>query len=187
MKGKAFHINTGLMPSLNIIVAVDELGGFGKDGKIPWHYPEDLKHFQQVTKDCACIMGRKTYEDMYSMVVARKSKGKEFKTPVRIKNILPGRDNYVVTKQEKLEGVTTVNNIRKATILTKKDKIFILGGERIFIEALPFVNKVYLTLVKGDFNCDRFFPVDYLTKHFKITGGEQGGHSFLFVNYERIK
>lgn len=179
-------MNTGLMPPLSIIAAVDECGGFGKDGKIPWHYSEDLKHFHQVTKDSACIMGRKTYEDMYEMVVARKSKGKESKTPVRIKNILPGRDNYVVTKQEKLEGVTTVNNIRKATMLTKRNKIFVLGGERMFIEALPFVTKIYMTLVKGDFKCDRFFPVDVLTKHFKITSGEEGNESLLFVNYERI-
>ena len=59
---------------VEIIVAVDEDGGFGKDGKIPWHYSEDLKHFKEVTTGHVCIMGRKTYEDMLEMRKARDAK-----------------------------------------------------------------------------------------------------------------
>lgn len=175
------------MKPLNLIVAVDEMGGFGKEGKIPWNHPEDLKHFQKVTKGAACIMGRKTYLDMYDMVVARKTKGKKSKKPVKIKEILPGRDSYVVSREKKFEGVTVVKRIRKAIELTDKQKIFVIGGDRIYNEALPFVNYVYMTLVKGDHKCDRFFPVDYIQRNFKIVGGEKGSNSLLFIEYKRTR
>lgn len=187
MRGKAFNNDVGSMQPLNLIVAVDECGGFGKNGKIPWHYTEDLKHFQKVTKGAACIMGRLTYQDMYDMIVARKEKNKKTKKPIQFKEILPGRDSYVVTRHKELMGVTTVNNIRRAVESTKKDRIFVIGGERMYTEALPFVNKIYLTLVKGDYNCDKFFPIDYVRKNFKITGGEKGSDNLLFIEYERVK
>jgi dihydrofolate reductase len=72
------------MNNVNIIVAVDDAGGFGKDGKIPWHFPEDFKRFKEITKDSVCVMGRNTYEDMLEMVKSRK------KDPnVKIETILP--------------------------------------------------------------------------------------------------
>lgn len=175
------------MKPLKLIVAVDEQGGFGKEGKIPWNHPEDLKHFQRVTKDAACIMGRKTYQDMYDIVVARKKKDKKSKEPVKIKEILSGRDCYVVTRQKKIEGATAVPRIRKAIELTDRKNTFVIGGEQIYSEALPFVNYIYMTLVKGEHECDRFFPIDYIRKHFKIVNGKKGSDSLLFIEYKRIK
>lgn len=173
------------MKPLSLIVAVDEQGGFAKGGIIPWSYPEDLKHFQQVTKGAACIMGRKTYHDMYDMVIARKTKGKKSKKPVKIEEILPGRECYVVSRQKNFEGATAVPRLRKAVEITDKRKIFIIGGERIYTEALPFVNHIYMTLVKGEHDCDRFFPIDYVQKHFKITSGKKESDSLLFIEYKR--
>ena len=99
-------IKTTISP-LSIIVAVDESGGFGKGGKIPWNIPEDMKHFQEVTKGGVCIMGRKTYEDMLAMTTIRKEKeaAKETGSPPTtselqrtITEILPGRTSFVVTR-----------------------------------------------------------------------------------------
>ena len=185
---KQFNVDAGLMKPLSLIVAVDEHGGFGKDGKIPWHHSEDLKHFQKTTKGAACIMGRKTYHDMYDMVLARKggSKKKEKKKPVVIKEILPGRECYVVTNSmTDVEGATAVKSIREAVEQTKKRKIFVIGGEKMYIESLPWVNTIYMTVVKGTYECDRFFPVDYVHKNYRIVRGEAGSDSLLFVEYAR--
>lgn len=176
------------MKPLDMIIAVDEEGGFGKDGKIPWHHPEDLKHFQSTTKGSACIMGRKTYHDMYDMIVARKSKSKngEKKKPVRIKEILPGRECYVISRSIKeVEGATVVNNIRKAVETTEKKNIFVIGGESIYGEALPWTQHIYLTLVKGQFNCDRFFSLKYLQDYFKIDSGKKLSDNLLMIKYIR--
>lgn len=172
---------------LNIIVAVDESAGFGKGGKIPWHYSEDMKNFRKVTNGSACIMGRKTYFDMFDMVVEKKSKGKKKDKPVVIPAILPGRDSYVVSKTlTRVEGATVAPSLGAAVSKTKKKTIFVLGGERLFVEALSWVNRIYMTIVPGYHDCDRFFPVQYLTKHFKIVEGRQSGE-LKFVTYQRIK
>ena len=180
--------NVGTMRPLSIIVAVDEAAGFAKDGKIPWHFPEDLKHFKQATTGGACIMGRVTYQDMYDMVIARKSKGdeNEKKKPVHIEEILPKRESFVVTNTmgPSIEGATVVPNIRAAVERTSKNAIFVIGGERMFIEALPWVNRIYMTIVKGTYDCDRFFPVDYVQKHFRIVKGKKKS-PLTFMEYVR--
>ena len=169
---------------LSIIVGVDTLGGFGKDGKIPWNIPEDMKHFQKVTNGGVCIMGRKTYEDMLEMVKKRKKKGSK-----KIKEILPGRESFVVTSDEafKVEGATVVKNIHEAVQTLSSDdnrEVFVIGGSRMFNEALTWTNKIYMTIVKDkEFDCDVFFPLTALLK-FKITEGEQTDKLF-FITYER--
>ena len=169
---------------LSLIVAVDEYGGFGKDGKIPWNYPEDLKRFKKVTNGSACIMGKYTYDDMYDMTLARKKKSKKKNEIITIDEILPGRESYVVTKTDKVMGATAVPTIRTALEKTKKNSIFVIGGYRIYVEALPFVNKVYMTLVEGTYQCDRIFPVNYLVKYFKLIKGEKKG-KLKFLEYRR--
>ena len=179
--------NCGLMKPVSIIVAVDTHGGFGKDGKIPWNHKEDLKHFQTITKDAACVMGRQTYLDMYDMFVTRRTKNKKnIKKPSGIKEILPGRESYVVSKTIKdTEGAKIITGFRQAIEETKKDKIFILGGERLFIETLPWVNTIYMTLVLGTYDCDKFFPIEYVHQHFKIENVDKGSDSLIFIKYTR--
>jgi dihydrofolate reductase len=176
----------GMMKPLSLIIAVDETGGFSKDGKIPWHFSEDLKHFKLITSRNACIMGRNTYQDIYDMIIARKLKNSKKDKPVKIEEILPGRECYVISHTLKnVEGATVVPNIRKAVESTKKNKIFIIGGERVYNESLPWVNRVYMSIIKGEYGCDRFFPVNYIYKNFNIVGGKKGSDSLLFVEYRR--
>ena len=168
---------------LSIIVAVDEYGGFGKDGKIPWNIPEDLKHFQKVTKGGVCIMGRATYQDMYDMVMARKKK------PTKVKKIIPGRECFVVSNTvTEVEGATVVTDIMQIFNTLPKDddrEIFIIGGERMFIEALPFTNKVYMTIITGTYDCDKYFPLKSLKK-FEIVDGKKS-EAMCTVVYNRIR
>jgi len=176
------------MVPLSIIVAVDQEGGFGKDGKIPWYFTEDLKHFKKTTKNSVCIMGRKTYEDMLEMVNKRSDEPLERdKSP-----ILKGRESYVVTSNKDFEapGATVVHNIRAAIqSLAEADKreVFVIGGERMYIEALAYTNTIYMSIVKEkSYDCDRFFPIQVINKKFKQVDGSEND-DLMFVKYIRIK
>lgn len=166
---------------IQIIVGVDCEGGFGKDGKIPWKSSEDLKRFKKITDGATCVMGRNTYEDMLGMVKQRK-KGED------INELLPNRQCLVVTSNVniELEGATRVSSLSDAMLKSDKDKeIFVVGGEKMYIEALAVAHRVHMTVMKGEaFDCDRFFPVKFLHEKFKITEGEQT-EDLYFVQYNR--
>lgn len=171
---------------LSIVVAVDQQGGFGKDGKIPWHVPEDLKHFKSITKGGVCIMGRRTYEDMFEMIKSRQKKKKT------LKNILPNRESIVLTSNEKLnvEGATIASSLVEAVQSLKADdtrEIFAIGGARVFTEALIWTTTIYMTIIKGNtYNCDRFFPLEYVKSYFKLIKGNETDKC-QFITYKRIK
>ena len=199
------------MEPLSIIVAVDEECGFGKEGKIPWNFSEDMKHFKEVTSGGICIMGRKTYEDMLEMVNKRHKQrisnenkkaiaeyeaidkiGKEptKKKAELITEILPGRKSFVVTSDDKFNapGAEVVPSIRDAIhSLSEDDKreVFVIGGRRMFIEALTWATTIYMTVIKGEpYECDVFFPFKPLKKDFTIVKGTQNADMY-FVTYQR--
>ena len=159
---------------INIIVAVDEQFGFGKDGKIPWHFPEDFKFFQTKTKGHTVIMGRHTYEDMLSYFKAD--------------NFLPGRECIVVTSQDlpnPYTNVTFVKCISEATKLAKckQGDTFFIGGEQIFKSALQLADCVYLTVVPGNYGCDRFFPHEDLKNGYHVFERREGSDGLKFYTY----
>lgn len=179
--------------SIRIIACVDNQGGFGKGGKIPWNYPEDMKHFKEKTTNHVCIMGRKTYEDMRNMMKKRKIKIGD--------SILPNRICYVVSSKTnlKLKGATQVSGLREVTDRHPEhaspysvDKhIYILGGERMFVQGLSHATHINLTVLDIDAECDRFFPVDKLSHHYTITSGEKitsaDGTAIMFTEYSRTR
>lgn len=199
------------MKNLSIIVAVDELGGFGKDGKIPWHLHEDLKRFKDTTTGQVCIMGKNTYLDIRNRrpivptVNPVPSPDEKISTEISttVEDLLPNRKCYVISKslfnkQEysanmtvRLPGnMTAKDSLSKAVQdLGKNDnrEIFIIGGEKLFIEAWPWTTKIYMTVVKGEpFDCDRFFPIKLLNEDFKIDTGTQTDKVYN-ITYRRIK
>jgi len=123
-----------------IIAAVDINWGISKEGKIPWHYPEDFAWFKRTTMGSNCVMGRKTYEDLLTY-----TKGKQ---------PLPGRELYVVSST-KIDGVKTYSSIPKS--IDNDLPTFYIGGSRIFSESLEFCNKVILSAINKDYGCDNFF------------------------------
>ena len=136
-------------PILSIIVAVDENRGIGKNNKLLVSIPEDLKRFNKITTGHPVIMGRKTFESILSYT----------------KKPLPKRTNIVVTSNSdyKYKDCIVVSSldraIEKAKLIDKKE-IFIIGGAQIYQQAIDKVDKLYLTVVKGIFDADAFFP-DY--------------------------
>ncbi len=129
--------------TISFIVAASENNVIGKDNKLPWCLPADMRYFKNTTWGMPVIMGRKSFDSL----------GKPLK----------GRTNFVVTrnKEWKAEGTQVVSSIDQAITLaaqTDAKEIFIIGGAEIFKAALPIADRIYLTLVHGTFDGDAFFP-----------------------------
>lgn len=159
-----------------LIAAVDLEGGFSKDGQIPWHYPEDFKWFKNRTSNNVCIMGRKTYDDINSRVNQRQQTITVEPGSINIATVptlLPTRECFVVSST--LSGLPNATVIKQwwdvDTHLDYDDQrtINIIGGQQLFQQAIPLADQVILTVINDIFDCDRFFPVKYLMKHFTDT------------------
>ena len=160
---------------ISFIVAVSENNVIGKDNKLPWHLPTDMKYFKNQTWAMPVVMGRKTYEAL----------GKP----------LEGRKNIVVTRQTdwKPGGVEIVHSIDQAIVTaTKQDakEIFIIGGAEIFQAAMPSADKIYLTLIHKSFDGDAFFPeIDpeqwNLTSNRDCEADEKNPYAHSFQVWER--
>lgn len=160
---------------MNIIVALDNHGGYAKDGIIPWSFKADWDWFRVQTAGSYCIMGRKTYEDILDRKCKKQKTEKALLDPKEA--LLIDRESIVLTRSTDIPaiGVTVYPELRQALekgCIHKKMPIFILGGEKLWTQALPQVKKVYTTLIDKHYDCTRHFNVDYLNKHFKIVKGE---------------
>lgn len=174
---------------LNIIVAVDENGGFGNNGEIPWKQKpfmkEDFKRFKALTENSICIMGFRTYEEILKMKAER---GGDVNTP-----LLPNRDSFVVTSRAtelpESSAVKFVPSLRSAVEYLDNDdskNVFVLGGEKLFIEALPWTMNIYMTVVKDRYECDRFFPLEYVDNNFKL-GHSNDTDDLYFLTLRRFR
>ena len=130
----------------SLIVATTESGVIGKDGRLIWRIPTDLKHFREKTMGKKMIMGRKTFESL----------GKP----------LPGREHIVLTKNkdyEVEEGITLLNDFSEVEKYKDLDEeVFIIGGEKIFEHFIGDCDTLYITFVKKEFEGDTYFPLDKL-------------------------
>lgn len=168
------------MKNFSIIVAIDEQNGIGKDNQIPWYLPDDLKNFARITtktekagKQNAVIMGRNTWESL----------------PEKYKP-LPNRINVVLSSNPDLdfpEGVLQFDSIDSAlTALStskKIEQIFIIGGARVYQEAILHDNleRIYLTKIEEDFECDTLFP-DEIPEEFEVES-VSGPHDYDGLAY----
>lgn len=126
---------------LSIIAAVSENNALGKDNKLLWHLPADLKRLKSLTMGHHLIMGRKTWESL----------GRP----------LPGRPHVVISRNKNLshEAITVVSSLEEAIEISKTDEQpFIFGGAEIYRLALPMVQRIYLTRVHKSFEGDAYFP-----------------------------
>ena len=169
---------------LTIIVAVDRYGGFAKNGTIPWNFKEDWKHFKKLTDGKICVMGRSTYDEM---VATAKSKNRDITN-----GILPGRECYVISNSKPDEYFVGAHRISCLSHLFEQKpdalEVMVFGGEKLFIEAFPWVKTVYLTAIDQVYDCDRFFPTQILEQKYTITDGKkvnENGTDLYFMTYTR--
>lgn len=161
---------------ISLIVAASTNNVIGKDGKMPWHLPNDLKYFKNRTWAMPVIMGRKTFESM----------GKPLK----------GRKNIIITRQKdyKPEGATAVQSLGDAIAAAKEmdvKEIFIIGGGEIYKMAWEKATRIYLTSVQLETTGDTFFPTieakDWqLTQEKKNDSDEKNLYPHSFQTWERI-
>lgn len=159
---------------ISIIVAVAQNGVIGKDNGLIWHISEDLQYFKKRTLGHAVIMGRKTYESI----------GKP----------LPKRKNIIVTTNStyQADGCFSAQSLNQAIQLAlPDDEVFIIGGGKLYSEALAIADKVYLTRIHKSYEGDTFFPeLDPLAwskiECVDFERGENFEYPFSFITYQRI-
>jgi dihydrofolate reductase len=150
-------------------------GVIGKGGTMPWHLPEDLAHFKQLTQGSPVVMGRKTWDSL----------------PPRFRP-LPGRSNIVVTRQPdwKENGVQRSPSLREALQIAEQSNpatVWVIGGAQIYAQALPLAQRVEVTEIAQNFDGDAFAPE--LGPEWVETTREAHtstcGMAFAFVRYQR--
>lgn len=161
---------------ISLVVAAATNDAIGKDGKMPWHLPNDLKHFKNVTWGMPVIMGRKTFE---SMVRA-----------------LPGRKNIVITRQAgwTAENAVVVKSLEDALFVagqTDALEAMVIGGGEIYKSFFEKARRIYLTRVEAEPEADTFFPaIDpqqwQLIRQQNREADEKNAYNYSFQTWERL-
>lgn len=161
------------------MVAIGKNRELGKGGKLLWHIPEDMKRFKALTLGHPVIMGRKTFESIIAIL------GKP----------LPGRTNIVVTRSSTTLGagdpnVIVTHSLEEALAKAREldsEEIHIGGGAELYAQALPFVDRLYLTLIDDTKDADTFFPPyeSEFTKKISEEHREHEGLKYTWVDLER--
>jgi len=143
----------------------------GIENRLPWHLPEDLRHFKALTLGHHIIMGRKTFES--------------------IGRPLPGRTTVIVSRDPgyRMAGCLTANSVQEAIAACGDDpEIFFVGGADLYAQALPLADRLYLTEIQADFEGDARFP-DFDRALWREAARErhrsEAGLDYHFVTYER--
>lgn len=158
------------------IAAMDESRVIGIDNTIPWHIPEDMARFKQLTGGCAVMMGRKTFDSL----------------PDRFKP-LPNRLNIVVTRnpdalaeypslQLTSDPVRFVSDAKAGKFVVPGGRLWVIGGSEVYRATLPLWDELYLTLVAGTHKGDAYFPS--FEEQFELAE-EEKRNGYVFRRYQR--
>ncbi len=150
----------------------------GDGNGLLWHIPDDLRRFKEITMGHPVIMGRKTFESILSIL------GKP----------LPGRTNIVITRDTAwtYDGALVAHSLEEALRQAREiddEEIFIGGSGQIYHEALPFIDRLYLTLIDDEKEGDSFFPAyeHVFTEKISEEGREHNGLKYRWVTLERAR
>lgn len=153
------------MRKINVIAVAGANNEIGYKNKLIWDVPEDMKRFKELTLGKVVIMGRRTFESL--------------------KKPLAGRQNIVITRNKNYkvcEGVKVVNSFQEA-IKSGEEECFIIGGGKVYRQAVPLADTIYLTKLARTFHkADSYFP--RIPKHFKVTNF-YGHNGISFLTYKK--
>lgn len=160
---------------LSIIVAKSKNNVIGKNNKLIWHIPDDLKRFKTLTTGHTIIMGRKTFESIGRVL------------PNRIHIVLTRDKNYKINN-ENVQVVTNISEIDK--FINDKNENFVIGGESIYKALIDKCQKLYITQINQDFDGDAYFP-EINDNKFKIIEQIKGpkdenNFDYYYITYQRI-
>jgi dihydrofolate reductase len=159
--------------SIEIVVAVDEAGVIGNAGTLPWHHPADLRRFRNLTGHCPVIVGRTTMDD-----IVRRAAGRP---------ILPTRTPIVISRNA--TPWPTAPTVAAAIAVAEEyaaGQIFVIGGARVYTEALPLATDIHVTVMPGVHDGDVRMPDGWLDGWVE-TEREHGPDGLQFVTYARPK
>lgn len=160
--------------TLSLIAAIGKNNELGKDNKLLWNLPADMQHFRTTTSGHVVIMGRKTFESI----------GKS----------LPNRENIVITSDSSYSrpGIIAVHSLEEALERYARgdQEIFVIGGGRVYEEALPYADRLYITRVDASLPADTFFPPIDTRKWKEISNehhepDEKNNYGYTFITYEK--
>jgi dihydrofolate reductase len=125
---------------ITLVVARARNGAIGRDGRLPWHLPADLRHFKRVTMGSAMVMGRRTFDSL--------------------PGLLPGRRHIVLTRDpnRSAQGAEVAASPEEALRLAAPEPVSVIGGAEIFALFLPRADAVELTEIDADVEGDTFMP-----------------------------
>jgi len=161
---------------LSILVILSTNNVIGRDNKLPWHMPADLKRFKNLTMGHHILMGRRTFDE--------------------IKKPLPGRINVVITRDHHFaaEGVAIARSIDEAISkaeATGDHEIFLIGGGEIFKQVIHRADRMYITRIHADIEGDTYFPEFDDVNEWKLVDAEhfeadeKNAYPYSFLTYER--
>lgn len=159
---------------VNLVVAVSANNVIGVNGELPWHLPDDLRYFKQLTMGKPIVMGRRTWNS--------------------IGRPLPGRQNIVVTRQTgyAADGATVAASPEEAMrVVGNVNDVMVIGGGQIFEAFWPLAARIYLTRVAVTLEGDAFFPTMVesewvLTSSESRSADERHAYDFEFKVYDRL-
>jgi dihydrofolate reductase len=164
------------MKEIIIIAAAGENNELGLAGDLPWHLPDDFKHFKTLTSGHPILMGRKTFETFPAPL------------PNRLHLVISRDSSYRIAHPE-CAVFNTINDALNA--VSSKNKVFIIGGGEIYKQAINYATKIELTRVLGTFEADTFFPV-LEPATWKLIGStkhpsdDRHSHAFTFETYAKV-
>lgn len=159
---------------LTLVAAVARSGVIGRDGGLPWHLPEDMRHFRATTMGHAVVMGRRTWESL----------------PAAYRP-LPGRRNIVLTRDDSWrgEGAERAGSLEEALrLLQGEERVFVVGGAQVYAAALPLADELILTEIDVDVDGDACFPPFARSEFERVTHEphvSSGGTPYAFTTYAR--
>lgn len=157
--------------TITLVAAHDPNLVIGKEGGLPWRYPEDLKHFKKTTIDHTIIMGRGVFEELNEIP-------------------LPGRRNIVLSTTKYYDHVETYTSLDEALASCKgEDEVFIIGGGILYRESIEIADKMIITEIHKEYEGDTFFP-EYRDKigdtWQEISREDEDQRELSFIVYKRI-
>ncbi len=151
---------------LTMICALAKNRVIGKDNRLIWHIPEDLKRFKALTLGHPIVMGRKTFESLPGVL------------PGRTHYILTGNKDYVVPA-----GVICCHSVSELLAHLSGEEAFIIGGASVYQTLLPYAKAMELTEIDKEYEGDAYFP-EFSKEEWKETASE-AHEGYRFVRYER--
>lgn len=160
-------------PRIAIIAALARNRVIGRGNRLPWHLPDDLRHFKRLTLGRPIIMGRRTWESL--------------------PGLLPDRTHLVVTRDPsyRADGAVVVGSLDEALGAAGGEEALVVGGAQLYALALPRASRLYLTLVDAEVEGDVFFPAIDPAAWREVArephaADERHAYPFAFVTLERI-